>query len=81
MAPAKPNFGNLQFALYISDKFDEDLENSLISYFRPPIGTLEQLITKVCYNLTQYCEGHDKEAERNKKDQVRLGLLIGRLWV
>ena len=54
----------------VSDQFDEDLENNLISYFRPPIGQLELLITKVCHNLTKYCEGHDKEAERNKKDQV-----------
>ena len=62
--------GNLTLHSLVSDQFDEDLENNLISYFRPPIGKLDLLITKVCHNLTKYCEGHDKEAERNKKDQV-----------
>ena len=61
-----------EMKFYISDQFDEDLEGSLISYFRPPIGTLDKLITKICYNLTEYCEGHGKEAERNKKDQVTI---------
>ena len=64
------------YAPFISDQFDEDLENNLISYFRPPIGTLPQLITKVCHNLTKYCEGHDKEAERNKKDQVSISAIL-----
>ena len=62
--------GNVNVAFFFSDQFDEDLENNLISYFRPPIGKLDMLIIKVCHNLTKYCEGHDKEAERNKKDQV-----------
>ena len=59
-----------KFNVFVADHWDEDIETSLMFYFRPPVGDKDHLVTRVCTNLTAVCEGFNKEEARSKKDEV-----------